>query len=236
MPLHKQRQNTSNEAIRIGGNVVLITHSQTLFMSLSTSVVTITVIDKEFPSVFKKKNSVILWQVFQGQSNLRILWEQDLSVHNATIGSLSMQRFWATDGNRKCSVFVFKLSSQYQIYIVEYLFTSRDNYFENLRETAVLACEMFTSGCRLWLKNVACLSSLWTQFKVVLNGETLFFVTTTIVATVAEVESGSTFRETCLATDVQKVSRNRPCYTVQRLLKQVSQRRCTQVSAKSFTV
>ena len=72
--------------------------------------------------------------------------------------------------------------------------------------------------------------------KVVLHGETLVFVTTAIVATVAEVESGSTFRETCLATDVQKVSRNRPCYTVQRLLKHVSQRRCTQVSAKSFNV
>ena len=53
---------------------------------------------------------------------------------------------------------------------------------------------------------------------------------------VAEVESGSTFRETCLATEVQKVSRNRPCYTVQRLLKLVSQCRWTQVSAKSFNV
>ena len=46
----------------------------------------------------------------------------------------------------------------------------------------------------------------------VLHGETLVFVTTAIVATVAEVESGSTFRETCLATEVKKVSRNRPCY------------------------
>ena len=72
--------------------------------------------------------------------------------------------------------------------------------------------------------------------KVVLNGETLVFVTTAIVATVAEVESGSTFGETCLATEVHKVSRNQPCYTVQRLLKHVSQRRCTQVSAKSFNV
>ena len=68
--------------------------------------------------------------------------------------------------------------------------------------------------------------------KVVLHGETLVLVTTAIVATVAEVEIGSTFRETCLAAEVQKVSRNRPCYTVQRLLKHVSQRRCTQVSAK----
>ena len=68
---------------------------------------------------------------------------------------------------------------------------------------------------------------------VVLHGETLVFVTSAIVA---EVESGSTFGETCLATEVQKVSRNQPCYTVQRLLKHVSQRRCTQVSAKSFNV
>ena len=63
--------------------------------------------------------------------------------------------------------------------------------------------------------------------KVVLHGETLVFVTTAILATVAEVESGSTFDETCLATEVQKVSR---------LLKHVSQRRCTQVSAKRFNV
>ena len=69
-----------------------------------------------------------------------------------------------------------------------------------------------------------------------LHGETRIFVTTAIVAPVAEVESGSTFGETRLATEVQKVSRNRPCYRVQRLLKHVSQRRCTQVSAKSFNV
>ena len=75
--------------------------------------------------------------------------------------------------------------------------------------------------------------------KVMLHGETRVFVTTAIVAIVAivaEVESGSTFGETCLATEVQKVSRNRPCYTVQRLLKHVLQRRCTQVSVKSFNV
>ena len=71
---------------------------------------------------------------------------------------------------------------------------------------------------------------------MVLHGETRVFVTIAIVATVAEVESGSTFGETCLATEVRKVSQNRPCYTVQRLLKRVSQRRCTQVSAKSFNV
>ena len=72
--------------------------------------------------------------------------------------------------------------------------------------------------------------------KVVLHGETLVFVTTAIIATVAEVESGSTFGETCLATEVQKVSQNRPFYTVQRLLKHVSLRRCIQFSAKIFNV
>ena len=71
---------------------------------------------------------------------------------------------------------------------------------------------------------------------MVLYSETLVFVTTAIAATVAEVESCSTFRETCLATEVEKVSRNRPCYMVQRLLKHVLQRPCTQVSAKSFNV
>ena len=38
-----------------------------------------------------------------------------------------------------------------------------------------------------------------------LQGETPVFITTAIVATVAEVECGSTFRETCLATEVQKM-------------------------------
>ena len=38
---------------------------------------------------------------------------------------------------------------------------------------------------------------------MVLHGETPVFITTAIAATVAEVESGSTFRETCLATEVQ---------------------------------
>ena len=52
-------------------------------------------------------------------------------------------------------------------------------------------------------------------------GETLGVITTAIVATATEVESGSTFRATCLATEVRK------SYTVQRLVNLVSQRRCT---------
>ena len=71
-----------------------------------------------------------------------------------------MQRFLTTDGNRKCAVFVFYFSSHYHINVVESLFTSRYDQFENLRETTVLACEMSTSGWRPWLENVACLSSL----------------------------------------------------------------------------
>ena len=71
-----------------------------------------------------------------------------------------MQRFWATDGHRKCTVFLFYLSSHYHIYIFKSLCASTDDYFENLGETNVLACKMCTSGCRPWLKNVACLSSL----------------------------------------------------------------------------
>lgn len=40
--------------------------------------------------------------------------------------------------------------------------------------------------------------------EVVLHSETLVFVTTQIVATVTEVNSGSTFPETCLATEIQQ--------------------------------
>ena len=54
--------------------------------------------------------------------------------------------------------FVFTSSSHNHICIVKYHFTSRDNYFENLGEITVQACEMFTSNICLWLKNVACLS------------------------------------------------------------------------------
>ena len=43
-----------------------------------------------------------------------------------------MQRFRATDGHRKCTVFLFYLSSHYHIYIFKSLCASRDDYFENL--------------------------------------------------------------------------------------------------------
>ena len=39
---------------------------------------------------------------------------------------------------------------------------------------------------------------------MVLYGETLDFITSAMVAAVAEIDSGSTLRDTCLATEVQK--------------------------------
>ena len=47
----------------------------------------------------------------------------------------------------------------YHIYIAKCLSPRRDNHFENLRETTVLACKMSCFGFRPWIKNVACLSS-----------------------------------------------------------------------------
>ena len=41
---------------------------------------------------------------------------------------------------------------------VTHIFSSRDAKFENLGETTVLACEMFTSTFRSGLKYVSCLS------------------------------------------------------------------------------
>ena len=43
--------------------------------------------------------------------------------------------------------------------IVYVSLTRTDVKFENLVETTFLACEMFTSGFRSWLINIACLSS-----------------------------------------------------------------------------
>ena len=46
------------------------------------------------------------------------------------------------------------------MYILKYLFSIWDDYFENLGVTTALVCEMFPSSFRPWLKNVACFSSL----------------------------------------------------------------------------
>ena len=73
-------------------------------------------------------------------------------------GSLSTQRFWPTDGNGKWAEFILLGIS---------VFTGRDDYFENVRETTVLASKMFAYAFHLWLKKVAYLSSLirWTQIR-----------------------------------------------------------------------
>jgi len=49
--------------------------------------------------------------------------------------------------------------------------------------------------------------------QVVLHGETLVFIATEIVANVAEVESGSTFRETCLVTKLTMLHGATPAET-----------------------
>ena len=84
-------------------------------------------------------------------------------IYNRELISI-MQRFLATDGHRKCTVFLFYLSSHFHFYIFKSLCASRDDYFENLGETNVLARKMFTSGCRPWLQNVTCLSSLMKRY------------------------------------------------------------------------
>jgi len=43
---------------------------------------------------------------------------------------------------------------------LQYLFTAKDDLFENVGRTTVLSFEMFTSGLRSWLKNVARFNSL----------------------------------------------------------------------------
>ena len=58
------------------------------------------------------------------------------------------------------SCFLFNLSSRCLIYIVKYHFTGGDDNFVSMAETTFLACKIFTSGFRSWLKNGACLSSL----------------------------------------------------------------------------
>lgn len=52
-----------------------------------------------------------------------LLWEcADILI---ALGSLSMQPFWAKDGNRKCAVFPLNLTSLSCIFIFKSLFTER---------------------------------------------------------------------------------------------------------------
>ena len=71
---------------------------------------------------------------------------------------------------------------------------------------------------------------------VVWHGETLVFSPLQPLWATAELESGSTFVKLVLQWKLKKVLQNWPCYTVQRLLKLVSQRGCIEVSAKSFNM
>ena len=112
-----------------------------------------------FPSGAQKRRVLQLLNPICHRLIFQVSWWRD-RWDSRSLGSLSMQRFWATDGHRKCTVFLFYLSWHYHIYIFKFLCARKDDYFENVAETNVLACKMLTSGCRPWLKNVACLSSL----------------------------------------------------------------------------
>ena len=79
------------------------------------------------------------------------------------IRELKHARFWDADGDRKWDVFPFNLSSHNYIHIAKYLFSIRDDSYKNLGDTAVLAREMFSSGCRPRLKN----ARAWAPYLVV---------------------------------------------------------------------
>ena len=55
---------------------------------------------------------------------------------------------WPKRIHKLGAVFLLNLSSHYQMYIAEYLFTKTDDYFESLSETTVLTCQMYISGFR----------------------------------------------------------------------------------------
>ena len=57
------------------------------------------------------------------------------------------------------------LSCHYHLFIAKYLSSIRDDWVKNLGDTTVRACEMFISGYRPQLKNVAYLNSLVFQNK-----------------------------------------------------------------------
>ena len=62
------------------------------------------------------------------------------------------------DGNRKCPVLLFH--TLHTATFIQCLFIRKNDQYENLGEATVLACEMFTFGCRPRLKNSTSSSSL----------------------------------------------------------------------------
>ena len=76
-----------------------------------------------------------------------------MSVFPINIRELKHTRFWDADGNRKWAILTFNLSTRNHIHIAKYLFFIRDEWYKNLGGNTVLACEVFSSGCRPRLKN-----------------------------------------------------------------------------------
>ena len=102
---------------------------------------------------------VISWS----KPSQRYDWNRRLTVK---IGKLNSRRFNVTD--RRKGGFPSEMSLHYHIYIVKYIFTSRDDKFENLGESTVCACEMFTSGFCSWLRNVT-LGYLRANLKIIIH-------------------------------------------------------------------
>ena len=66
---------------------------------------------------------------------------------------------WTATGSELLSCLTSLRTTTF-ISLLKYLFTSRDDWFENRGETTVLVWEMFSSGFRPWLESGVCLSSL----------------------------------------------------------------------------
>ena len=95
-------------------------------------------------------------------------WELSGDVHEylpykvnvGVIKKFKQATFLSHGRQLQVSDFPTYLSSQCHIYLVQYLFNNRDDWFENLGETTVLSCERLLSGFRSWLKSVASLNCL----------------------------------------------------------------------------
>ena len=57
----------------------------------------------------------------------QVNWARPPLAKEWSLGNLSMQRFWATEEHRKCTLFRFDLSSHYHICIFKFLCASRDD-------------------------------------------------------------------------------------------------------------
>ena len=89
----------------------------------------------EIPPMSQVKRNVDKFELFthSGNSKNSLAFGRYLScLCTFNVRELEHATFLATDGNRKRADFPFNMSSQCHIYIVKYLFSSKDDLFENL--------------------------------------------------------------------------------------------------------